>query len=152
MSRPSVAAPVPNPRMNIIINYSLSSTSMAYSQPHPRLSVLSTASQSSTDHSSPTSSSTRFSLPSVAQGSSSKAPGPRPNIYERNLNKSRLTEVSASAFVFLFSEIVQYTQKRVGGINDMERRWDLPHSCLYILTQLAPLGSIHWDTALERGF
>lgn len=91
------------------------STYMAYTQPHPRLSVVSTSSQSSADHLSPTTTSTRFSLPSKA--------GPnRPNIYDRNLNKTRASEVSASAFTFLFSEIVQYTQKRVSGINDLERQ------------------------------
>jgi hypothetical protein len=88
---------------------------MAYAQPHPRLSVVSTSSQSSADHLSPTTTSTRLSLPSKA--------GPnRPNIYDRNLNKTRASEVSASAFTFLFSEIVQYTQKRVSGINDLERQ------------------------------
>lgn len=46
----------------------------------------------------------------------------RPNIYDRNLNKTRTAEISASAFAFLFSEMVQYTQKRVSGINDLERR------------------------------
>ncbi|KAG5353865.1 hypothetical protein C0989_001117 [Termitomyces sp. Mn162] len=99
---------------------------MAYTQPHPRLSVLSTTSQSSGDHSSPTTSSTRFSLPSVPSISTTAAsnkPGAiRPTIYDRNLNKTRVAEVSASAFSFLFSEIVQYTQKRVSGINDLERR------------------------------
>jgi len=46
----------------------------------------------------------------------------RPNIYDRNLNKTRTADISASALAFLFSEIVQYTQKRVSGINDLERR------------------------------
>ena len=90
---------------------------MAYAQPHPRLSVLSNSSQSSSDYPSPT----RFSLPSSQQ-----KPNPsRPSIYDKNFNKSRLTEVSGSAFAFLFSEIVQYTQKRVSGINDLERRYDI---------------------------
>ncbi|EKM83660.1 hypothetical protein AGABI1DRAFT_117157 [Agaricus bisporus var. burnettii JB137-S8] len=100
---------------------------MAYSQPHPRLSLLSNSSQSSVDQFSPTSSSTRFSVPPTPSihstlGSVKPPSGPRPNIYDRNLNKTRTSEVSASAFTFLFSEIVQYTQKRVGGINDLERR------------------------------
>ncbi|KIK04317.1 hypothetical protein K443DRAFT_648742 [Laccaria amethystina LaAM-08-1] len=97
---------------------------MAYTQPHPRLSVLSTSSQSSVEHLSPTASSTRFSLPSAPsiQATLNKAAPNRPNIYDRNLNKTRGTEVSASAFAFLFSEVVQYTQKRVNGINDLERR------------------------------
>lgn len=109
-------------------------TPMAYSQPHPRLSVLSNSSQSSVDQFSPTSSA-HFSIPPPpsihsALGSVKPAPGPRPNIYDRNLNKTRTSEVSASAFAFLFAEIVQYTQKRVGGINDLERRYlaSLPFS------------------------
>ena len=28
----------------------------------------------------------------------------------------------AAAFAFLFSEVIQYTQKRVNGISDLERR------------------------------
>ncbi|KAF8320543.1 TRAPP complex subunit trs31 [Cantharellus anzutake] len=46
----------------------------------------------------------------------------RSAIYDRNLNKSRMSQVSLSAYAFLFSEIVQYTQKRVSGIGDLERR------------------------------
>jgi trafficking protein particle complex subunit 5 len=84
---------------------------------HPRFSVLSSA--SSTD--SPTTSSTRFSVPSVS--TTPKPPGARSNIYDRPLNRTRTTEVSASAFAFLFSEVVQYTQKRVNGIADLERRY-----------------------------
>ncbi|PPQ98903.1 hypothetical protein CVT24_003534 [Panaeolus cyanescens] len=98
---------------------------MAYAQPHPRLSVVSNSSQSS-EHHSPTTTSTRFSLPSApsihAVVSGTKTPANRPNIYDRNLNKTRGAEVSAAAFAFLFSEMVQYTQKRVSGINDLERQ------------------------------
>lgn len=68
----------------------------------------------------------RFSLPSTPSINTTlaapKTTNARPNIYDRNLNKTRATEVSASAFAFLFSEVVQYTQKRVSGINDLERR------------------------------
>lgn len=104
---------------------------MAYSSaPHPRLSILSTSSQSSLDHHlSPTPSSTRFSLSSAPSinttlggAPAAKSSGSRPNIYDRNINKTRNAEVSLSAFAFLFSEMVQYTQKRVNGINDLERR------------------------------
>jgi hypothetical protein len=95
---------------------------MAYSQ-HPRLSLLSNSSLSSSDHLSPTASSTRFSLPSAPSLPPSTRPAAaRPNVYDRPLNKSRVTDVSAAAFSFLFSELVQYTQKRVSGINDLERR------------------------------
>ncbi|KAJ6493887.1 NO signaling/Golgi transport ligand-binding domain-containing protein [Mycena vulgaris] len=88
---------------------------MAYTQPHSRVSVLSTSSQSSVDRAlSPAPSSTRFSLPSIptTPNAQTKAPGVRPNIYDRLW----------AAFTFLFSEMVQYTQKRVSGINDLERR------------------------------
>ncbi|KAL0577659.1 Trafficking protein particle complex subunit 31 [Marasmius crinis-equi] len=68
-----------------------------------RLSVLSTA--SSIEHVSP-------NVPRL----------PRPSILDRNLNKTRVSDVSGSAFSFLFAEIVQYTQSRVTGINDLERR------------------------------
>jgi hypothetical protein len=91
--------------------------------PPSRFSVLSS---SSADHLSPTNSSTRFSLvsaPSIATAAAgSPKPLSRPNIYDRPLNKTRTAEVSASAFAFLFSEVVQYMQKRVSGINDLERR------------------------------
>lgn len=71
---------------------------------------------------SPTStSSPRFSLASATTLAPHR-PANRPNIYDRGLNKTRTAEISASAFAFLFSEMVQYTQKRVSGINDLERR------------------------------
>ena len=102
--------------------FARSRTDMSFPQPHPRLSTLSSTSVSSTDYSSPTTSS-RFSLPSTSVTTALPAkPLVRPNIYDRNLNKTRTAEVSASAFAFLFSEIVQYTQKGVSGINDLERR------------------------------
>ena len=103
-----------------MIANSLRKNWMAYAQPHPRLSGVST-----TERLSPTTSSTRFSVP---QPPFAKYSANRPNIYDRNLNKTRNAEVSGAAFAFLFSEIVQYTQKRVSGINDLERQWLV--SCL----------------------
>ncbi|KAJ3046713.1 TRAPP subunit trs31 [Rhizophlyctis rosea] len=44
------------------------------------------------------------------------------NILDRNLNKTKNTEVSLSAFSFLFSEMFQYAQKRANGIQDLEKR------------------------------
>lgn len=104
----------------------LSSTMSYQSQQHSRFSVLSTSSLSSVEHLSPVASSTRFSLPSAPSVNTTLGTpksAVRPNIYDRNLNKSRSTEVSAAAFAFLFSEVVQYTQKRVTGIADLERRF-----------------------------
>lgn len=97
---------------------------MAHLSLNPRMSVLSTASLPA-DNYSPASSTTRFSLPAGTPLSTVISPQVRSkaNIYERNLNKTRTAEVSLSAFAFLFSEIVQYTQKRVTGIGDLERRY-----------------------------
>ncbi|THH30188.1 hypothetical protein EUX98_g4026 [Antrodiella citrinella] len=92
-------------------------------QQQSRFSVLSASSLSSAEHLSPGASSTRFSLPSATNTNfHTSKPGVRPNVYDRNLNKTRTTEVSSAAFAFLFSEAVQYTQKRVLGIADLERR------------------------------
>jgi len=41
---------------------------------------------------------------------------------DRNLNKTKGLEVSLSAYTFLFSEMLQYAQKRVSGIQDLERK------------------------------
>ena len=94
---------------------------------HPPPSRFSVLSSSSAELLSPTNSSTRFSLPSapsvVTAPTGTPKPLSRPNIYDRPLNKTRTAEVSASAFAFLFSEVVQYMQKRVSGINDLERRY-----------------------------
>ncbi|KAG0206049.1 TRAPP subunit trs31 [Mortierella sp. GBA30] len=66
------------------------------------------------------------SLPSVGGYSSSAssvyAKRTTTNILERHLNKTRGMEVSVNAFAFLFSEMLQYTQKRVNGIQDLERK------------------------------
>ncbi|GAA5979922.1 hypothetical protein JCM21900_003439 [Sporobolomyces salmonicolor] len=43
-------------------------------------------------------------------------------IYDRPLVKSRGAEVSLGAWAFLFGEIIQYTQKRVSGISEFEKR------------------------------
>ena len=44
------------------------------------------------------------------------------NILERNLGKTRGSEIAFGAWAFLFSEIVQYTQRRVTGIAEFEAR------------------------------
>ncbi|KZV74712.1 TRAPP I complex [Peniophora sp. CONT] len=90
-----------------------------------RFSVLSASSLSSAELLSPTGSSSRYSLPNAPSISTAVGPSKpiaRTTIYDRPLNKARAGEVSVSSFAFLFSEIVQYTQKRVAGISDFERR------------------------------
>ncbi|KAG5440009.1 hypothetical protein PCK2_000701, partial [Pneumocystis canis] len=44
------------------------------------------------------------------------------SIYERHLNRTKGTEINQAAFSFLFSEIVRYTQKKVQGIHELEKR------------------------------
>ncbi|KZT00407.1 TRAPP complex subunit trs31 [Laetiporus sulphureus 93-53] len=108
----------------LIVATTLVQLAMSYAQPHPRFSVLSSSSLSSTEHLSPTSS-TRFSLPSAPSlntaAGTPKPTTPRASIYDHPLNKSRQAQVSASAFAFLFSKVIQYTQKCVSGINDLEQ-------------------------------
>lgn len=117
---------------------------------HSRLSVFSTSSQSSIDlvnsgkdllpndelqtgltviGTRPSSSTGRAITPTqgrpvsvITTSTASNSTKRSTTIYERNLNKTRNAEVSLSAWAFMFSEVVQYTQKRVSGIGDLERR------------------------------
>ena len=45
----------------------------------------------------------------------------RPVILDRSLQKTKNQQVSLSAFTFLFSEMIQYSQNRVGGISELEK-------------------------------
>ncbi|KAK9719424.1 Trafficking protein particle complex subunit 31 [Basidiobolus ranarum] len=47
--------------------------------------------------------------------------GRKTNNLERNLSRPKNAEVSLSAFSFLFSEVLQYSQNRVHGIQDLEK-------------------------------
>ncbi|MCJ1356774.1 MAG: TRAPP subunit trs31 [Icmadophila ericetorum] len=51
-----------------------------------------------------------------------RTPLNRRTIYDRNLNRTRTAELSRASFAYLFSEMVGYAQKRVTGIQDLERR------------------------------
>lgn len=51
-----------------------------------------------------------------------RVPSNRKTIYDRNLNRSRNAELSRASFAYLFMETVTYAQKRVTGIQDLERR------------------------------
>ncbi|MCJ1290791.1 TRAPP subunit trs31 [Xylographa carneopallida] len=51
-----------------------------------------------------------------------RTPSNRKTIYDRNLNRTRTAELSRASFAYLFSEMVTYAQKRVTGIQDLERR------------------------------
>ncbi|KAG9237720.1 putative CRAL-TRIO domain-containing protein C23B6.04c [Amylocarpus encephaloides] len=43
-------------------------------------------------------------------------------IYHRPLNRSKTQELSKASFAYLFGEMVSYAQKRVTGIQDLEKR------------------------------
>ncbi|KAL8683866.1 MAG: hypothetical protein Q9186_000209 [Xanthomendoza sp. 1 TL-2023] len=51
-----------------------------------------------------------------------RTPSNRKTIYDRNLNRTRTAELSRASFAYLFGEMVSYAQKRVTGIQDLERR------------------------------
>ncbi|KAI9830470.1 MAG: TRAPP subunit trs31 [Phylliscum demangeonii] len=49
-------------------------------------------------------------------------PSNRKTIYDRNLNRSKTTELSRASFAYLFGEMISYAQRRVTGIQDLEKR------------------------------
>ncbi|KAL8770532.1 MAG: hypothetical protein Q9209_003788 [Squamulea sp. 1 TL-2023] len=51
-----------------------------------------------------------------------RTPSNHKTIYDRNLNRTRTAELSRASFAYLFGEMVSYAQKRVTGIQDLERR------------------------------
>ncbi|KAJ6144863.1 hypothetical protein N7470_008758 [Penicillium chermesinum] len=59
---------------------------------------------------------------SPAQTSGLRVPSNRKTIYDRHLNRSRNAELSRASFAYLFGEMVTYAQRRVTGIQDLEKR------------------------------
>lgn len=51
-----------------------------------------------------------------------RVPSNRKTIYDRHLNRSRNAELSRASFAYLFAEMVTYAQRRVTGIQDLEKR------------------------------
>jgi trafficking protein particle complex subunit 5 len=82
-----------------------------------------------------------------------RVPLNRKTIYDRNLNRSRNAELNRSSFAFLFMEMVIYAQKRVTGIQDLEKRlneqgYPLGHKLLdLLLYRASPAGSTSSSTA-----
>ncbi|KAL8822780.1 MAG: hypothetical protein Q9191_006496, partial [Dirinaria sp. TL-2023a] len=58
----------------------------------------------------------------VSGSSGLRTPSNRKTIYDRNLNRTRTAELSRASFAYLFAEMVSYAQKRVTGIQDLEKR------------------------------
>jgi len=51
-----------------------------------------------------------------------RTPSSGKTIYHRPLNRTRTAELSQASFAYLFSEMVTYAQRRVTGIQDLEKR------------------------------
>lgn len=61
--------------------------------------------------------------PSTPQPTSGlRVPSNRKTIYDRHLNRSRNAESSRASFAYLFAEMVAYAQRRVKGIQDLEKK------------------------------
>ncbi|KAJ3140463.1 TRAPP subunit trs31 [Physocladia obscura] len=64
-----------------------------------------------------------MSRDSSSVGGTAAATAPTaPHILDRNLAKTRTSETSLSAFAYVFAEMIQYSQKRVSGVEDLEKR------------------------------
>jgi len=75
-------------------------------------------------------------VPQLAQPHTGlRTPSNRKTIYDRNLNRTRTAELSRASFAYLFGEMVGYAQKRVTGIQDLERRY-IPHFLASSIQQL----------------
>jgi hypothetical protein len=84
-------------------------------------------SQTSTSQHAPTPSQSTTTSPGL------RVPSSRKTIYDRHLNRSRTAELSKSSFAYLFGEMVTYAQRRVTGIQDLERRYaNVHHLHIYI--------------------
>lgn len=67
----------------------------------------------------------------AAAGSGLRYPTNGKTIYSRTLNRTRTSELSQASFAYLFSEMVNYAQRRVKDIQDLEKRYvELAH-CLF---------------------
>lgn len=60
--------------------------------------------------------------PAVRSSAGLRYPSNKKTIYDRNLNRSKNAELSRAAFAYLFVEMISYAQRRVTGIQDLERR------------------------------
>lgn len=60
---------------------------------------------------------------SSSHGGGLRYPSNGKTIYHRPLNRSKTSELSQASFAYLFSEMVSYAQKRVTGIQELEKRY-----------------------------
>ncbi|ROV96860.1 hypothetical protein VPNG_09267 [Cytospora leucostoma] len=60
--------------------------------------------------------------PALGVSSGLRYPTNGKTIYHRTLNRTRTSELSQASFAYLFGEMVSYAQRRVTGIQDLEKR------------------------------
>ncbi|KAI9790711.1 MAG: TRAPP subunit trs31 [Peltula sp. TS41687] len=80
-------------------------------------------SSSSSNAPSPQPSSSSTAATAITGGGGGlRYPSNRKTIYDRNLNRSKTSELSRASFAYLFGEMITYAQRRVTGIQDLEKR------------------------------
>ncbi|KAF1815548.1 trafficking protein particle complex subunit 5 [Eremomyces bilateralis CBS 781.70] len=77
----------------------------------------------------------------AASSTGLRYPSNKKTIYDRNINRTKTSELSRAAFAYLFVEMITYAQRRVTGIADLEKRLN---------TQGYPLGLRLLDLLLAR--
>lgn len=85
------------------------------------------------------------SLQRASNSGGLRYPTNKKTIYDRNLNRSRTAELSRASFAYLFGEMVTYAQRRVTGIQDLEKRSGAP-TVTYLVALVCPkhdVGSVN---------
>lgn len=57
------------------------------------------------------------------QGPGLRYPSNKKSIYDRNLNRSKNSELSRAAFAYLFIEMIAYAQRGVSNVGDLEQKY-----------------------------
>jgi hypothetical protein len=91
----------------------------------PRHSTMLSISNGGTPQSGPNDRQTQQAQ-TLPQSPGLRVPSNRKTIYDRHLNRSRNAELSRASFAYLFGEMVTYAQRRVTGIQDLEKRYTEP--------------------------
>ena len=57
------------------------------------------------------------------QGPGLRYPSNKKSIYDRNLNRSKNSELSRAAFAYLFIDMIAYAQRGVTNVGDLEQKY-----------------------------
>jgi hypothetical protein len=109
---PELSPPSPSPATTAMSNLNAPSSPFVPFSPNPSI-------QSGVPTTTPPLSATaKFTQP----GSNLRYASSRKTIYDRHLNRTQRADLSKASFAFLFSEMIQYAQKQVSGIQDLEKK------------------------------